>query len=305
MKQVKSLATQYNIEVLFDEPMARHTSMGVGGPVEVLATAHDHDALRALVRYVAQSHTPVALLGGGTNIICADKPLPGIVLKLGRAFCELERHGDDELAAGAGCQLARLVEQAVRCELGGVECCWGIPGTVGGAIAGNAGMEQAGICSTLRKVEVLTWQAEPVTLSSEQFSFGYRWCSLAEHILTRAIVGLHRVDSEEQKNLLEMYRARRRNQPTGVRSAGCVFKNPPGDYAGRLIEQAGLKGTTVGDAMVSPIHANYIINRGHARAADVLELIRVIHKRVREEFGVSLELEVKIISAADDDTSLQ
>ncbi len=305
MKQVKSLATQYDLELLFDEPMARHTSMGVGGPAEVMAIAHDQDALRALVSYAAESHTPIMLVGGGTNIICADEPLPGIVMKLGRAFCELERHEDVELTAGAACQLARVLEKSVRYGLGGLECCWGIPGTLGGAIAGNSGMGDPGICSLLKKIEGLTWQAERVALTSGQFSFGYRWCSLSQYILTQATFTLHSLDSEEQKKLLAMYRARRRNQPTGVRSSGCIFKNPGGDYAGRLIEQAGLKGATIGDAMVSPMHANYVVNRGSAKAADILALIRLIRNRVNEQFGTTLELEVKIISAAGHDVSLQ
>ncbi len=305
MKRVKSLATRYELELLFDEPMARHTSMGVGGPAEVLAIAHDHDALQALVSYAAESHTPIALVGGGTNIICADEPLPGIMLKLGRAFAKLERHEDAELTAGAACQLARVLEESIRHGLAGLECCWGIPGTLGGAIAGNAGMGDTGICSLLKKVEGLTWQAERVTLTNGEFSFGYRRCSLSQYILTRATLTFHGLDPEEQKKLLAMYRARRRNQPTGVRSSGCIFKNPRGDYAGRLIERAGLKGTTIGDAMVSPMHANYVVNRGRARAADILALIQLIRKRVNEQFGITLELEVKIISAAGHDVSLQ
>ena len=305
MKQVKSLATQYDLELLFDEPMARHTSMGVGGPAEVLAIAHDQDALRALLSYAAESHTSIALVGGGTNIICADEPLPGIMLKLGRAFAKLERQEDVELTAGAACQLARVLEESIRYGLGGLECCCGIPGTLGGAIAGNAGMGDASICSLLKKVEGLTWQAERVTLTSGEFSFGYRRCSLSQYILTRATLTLHSLDPEEQKKLLAMYRARRRNQPTGVRSSGCIFKNPRGDYAGRLIERAGLKGTTIGDAMISPMHANYVVNRGRARAADILALIQLIRKRVNEQFGITLELEVKIISAAGHDLSLQ
>lgn len=305
MKQVRSLATQYDIELLFDEPMARHTSMGVGGPAEVLAIAHDHDALRALLSYAAQSHIPVALVGGGTNIVCADEPLPGIMLKLGRAFSELEQRKGTELTAGAACNLARVLEESVKYCLGGLECCWGIPGTLGGAIAGNAGMEHSGICSLLKEVEGLTWQAEAVSLTPEQFRFGYRWCSLAQYVITRATVLLHDIEANEQKNLLEMYHARRRSQPTGVRSSGCIFKNPHGDYAGRLIEQAGLKGAAIGDAMVSPMHANYIVNRGHATAADIMALIRLVRKQVKEQFGVGLELEVKILSAAGHDFSLQ
>jgi UDP-N-acetylmuramate dehydrogenase len=157
----------------------------------------------------------------------------------------------------------------------------------------------------LKKVEGMTWQAEQVTLTSGQFSFGYRRCSLSQYLLTRATFTLHSLDPKEQKKLLAMYRARRRNQPTGVRSSGCIFKNPGSDYAGRLIEEAGLKGTTIGDAMVSPMHANYVVNRGRARAADILALIRLIRKRVNEQFGINLELEVKIISAAGHDVSLQ
>lgn len=201
------------------------------------------------------------------------------------------------IRAGAGVRLSRLVAFCSRQGLAGVECLAGIPGTVGGAVKGNAGAAGGGIADHLAEVRLLLPEGDEHIFSRDQLEFSYRRSSLpAGCVVVEANFDLERGDPVEiRRRVSESLLERNRRQPVEWRSAGSIFKNPPGDYAGRLVEKVKLKGTRVGDACISPKHGNFIINLGRATAVDVLALIRVVQRRVHEDTGVELELEVQAV----------
>ncbi len=281
-------------DMRLQEPMARHTTFRIGGPAERFFVPSGIGDLRAFLEERPRED-PITLLGAGSNLLVSDEGIRGTVIHLG-AFQSV-RVENERLLAGAGVMLPGLLQQLARDGLGGLEFLGGIPGTVGGGVRMNAGTEGGWIADRLLSVTYLDASGTLRRQRREEITFGYRQMALPRGA---CIVGAEfRLEPDDPMRIAERLRERmadrRKRQPVHLASAGCIFKNPPGDAAGRLIEAAGLKGARVGDAQVSSQHANFVVNRGKARAADVLSLVRRIQERVRQESGVELAFEIEMV----------
>jgi UDP-N-acetylmuramate dehydrogenase len=277
--------------------MANYTTLRVGGPVDLLAIALGGEALRQAVALAWAHGVPCQVLGSGSNIVVGDGGLRGLVI-LNRARAMHVTKA--EARAESGAVFAALARQCVSRGLAGLEWASGIPGTVGGAVFGNAGAWGSNVASTLVQATVLEPDGSTTIWPVAQFEYGYR-TSILKRSAARSVVVLeaefavHTGDKEAlQARVAEISVQRRASQPRGS-SCGSVFRNPPGDYAGRLIEAAGLKGREIGRAQISPIHANFMVNLGGATAADVKALIDLARQVVQKQFGVVLELEVELL----------
>ncbi len=303
---MESQANEVELRALFggrlrqNEPLARHTSFRIGGPADYWVEVESPDEIRCVQEWARDQGIPLYILGGGTNVLVSDLGVRGCVLRLGRSFAFLEwkpNGGCTHVRAGAALPLKKLVREAVDRNLTGLEFAEGIPGTVGGGLLMNAGAFGGELADVLVAVEVVSPAGAFERLPREQLRFGYRYFDLpcgtvvtsAEFVLLPGSPAAIRARCEEAKA------KRERHQPRGFPNAGSIFKNPPGQFAGRLLEAAGLKGYRVGGAMFSTQHANFIVNLGGARAADVRALMLEAQRRVREQFGVELEPEVRLV----------
>ncbi|MBD3349261.1 MAG: UDP-N-acetylmuramate dehydrogenase [Candidatus Eisenbacteria bacterium] len=282
--------------VKLSEPMARHTSFGLGGPADVLVEAPDERAFRECLSALAEEEVPTRVLGRGTNVLVRSGGIEGAVLITGSAMSRMERDGL-EVSVAAGTPLSRLLGFCAGEGLMGIEGLAGIPGSVGGALVTNAGSHGVEFADVVREVTVFEPGGSPRTLGRDSLDAGYRRSTLPQRVVVQNVrlvleEGNPREIEARQRSFLDR---KWRTQPCGMRSAGCVFKNPQGEPAGLLIEKAGLKGRRVGGAVVSDQHANFILNDRGATADDVEELIRVVRETVREETGVDLELEIEIL----------
>lgn len=284
--------------VLEQEPMSAHTAFRIGGPADVLVIPEDRDDLRRVLEICAERRIPLTVIGRGSNLLVSDDGIEGVVVKVSRGLSRT-RWESEHLEAEAGAPLPAVAWQAATRGLSGLEFGVMIPGSVGGAVVMNAGAHQRSISSVVEGVECLTPDGQSVQLAAGELGFDYRTSLLQSRpdlVLVSARLRLTPRPREAIMADMQAYlEARRRTQPLGEPGAGSIFRNPPGDYAGRLIEQAGLKGWRRGDVEVSPIHANFIVNKGRARCADVLEAIRLVRERVQERFGIVLQLEVKVL----------
>jgi len=287
-------------KILFDEPAGRHTSIGVGGGIDALLFPKDEGELTEVVGFLRGRRTAFLPVGNWTNLIVRDGGYRGALVSLARMrsiSLRDEGKGGVLLLAGAGCPLSELVSLAVREALAGMEFCAGIPGSVGGAVRMNAGAYGGEIKDIVESVSLLDASGGIRAAAREELPFAYRNLDLpAETIIIGAAFRLRRGETEKISGRVgEIIGMRRKKHPLEFRNAGSVFKNPRDCPAGRLIEEAGLKGIRIGDAQVSEKHGNFIVNRGMATAADVLRLIALIQQRVFEKTGRALETEVKII----------
>lgn len=277
------------------EPLAPHTWFHLGGPAEFFAEPETVEDLRTLVVRAAAEGTPVRLLGGGSNILVRDEGVAGIVIRLSAAvFSEISIKGQT-VVAGGGAKLGHTINTSVREGLAGLETLVGIPGTIGGALHGNAGSRGGDIGQWTTQATVMTRTGEILTRTREELVFAYRESSLDELVILGAKFELEQENPEElTKRMQKQWIIKKAGQPLGHQSAGCIFKNPRGMSAGMLIEQAGLKNTRVGGAEVSQRHANFIVADEGATSADVLKLIELVQQRVEERLGVTLETEIEI-----------
>jgi UDP-N-acetylmuramate dehydrogenase len=291
-------------EIKKNEPLSRHTSYGIGGPADILACPVDREDLRVLLQSIRAGKQNFWILGGGTNLLVRDGGVRGVVITLQRMqTITVEREYRSiggsyvVVCAEAGVSLAKLLSFAVDQGLTGLEFAAGIPGTLGGAVCMNAGTSLGEMGDIIESVTLITPDGEPVTRSREEMGFGYRTSSVPEgHVVLEVRIVLRRDEKEKIKGKVkDLQDKRKKYQPWGFPSAGSVFKNPQEESAGMLIENAGLKGATVGGAQVSDKHANFIVNTGKATAADVLALMDIIREKVLEAHGVRLEPEIKII----------
>lgn len=267
----------------FDEPLSRHTTFRVGGPADVLVEPRDEEDLAGVLRAAAGEGVPLRILGGGANLLVRDEGVRGAVVRLS----SLDRRRGSRVQAGRS--LSRLIRETLREGLGGLETLAGIPGTLGGAVRMNAGGRHGTVGDAVRAVEILTPAGEPRRLSRQDVGFRYRGTALDGNVVVAADLDL-RPDPEAPARFASILEEKKRTQPLDRPSAGCIFKNPPGQAAGKLIEECGLKGARAGGARVSPRHANFIVNEGEATASDILRLIDLIRDRV----PVPLELEVQV-----------
>jgi UDP-N-acetylmuramate dehydrogenase len=282
-------------EVLRDEPLAPRTSIRVGGPADLLVRPADPDDLVTLLRGVRQLGVPLTVLGGGANALVADRGVRGVVLRLPADLGE-ERARGETLLLSAGAPIARLMARAHALGLVGAEFTAGIPGTLGGATAMNAGTRQGELKDVLTRVELCTAEG-PGFVPAGALGLGYRRSVLPPGaVVTRVEVRLRPGDVAASRAAMEADVARRRaTQPLGQPTWGSTFANPPGRFAGQLIEAVGLKGHRIGGAMWSDLHANFLVNLGGASAADLLALVRLARRRVAERFGVVMEPEVRLL----------
>jgi len=288
--------------VLYDEPLSRYTSFRIGGPADCMLFPKDVEDLKAVLHLASKEKIPYTILGGGNNTLVRDGGIRGIVLNLEGTFQGLLVEGE-EVKAGAGVRLSRLLAFCSKLGLSGLEPLTGVPGTVGGAVWGNAGAFGGTISDCLTRLRVVTREAQELILERENLDFCYRHSSLPDgSVVVEATFTLTRGDPQEiRRRIAQLLIQRNRSQPVELRSAGSVFKNPPGDYAGRLVEEVGLKGYRIGDAQVSPKHGNFIVNLGRATAKDVLALVQLMKDQVRRKKGVELELEIRVVGEERDE----
>ena len=277
------------------EPLAMHTWFQLGGPAEYFAEPRDADELVALIGRCHQENAPLRLLGCGSNILVRDEGVPGVVLRLSApAFCGIRVEGQT-ITAGGGVKLGRVVTTAVHEGLAGLEVLVAIPGTLGGALHANAGTHGGDVGQWTTQATVITHAGEVTERRREDLVFGYRQSSLDELVILEAKLQLEEDDPKElARRLQKQWIVRKASQPMGHQCAGCVFKNPRSVSAGELIEEAGLKGTRIGGAVVSDRHANFIIAEPECTSNDVLRLIDVVRSQVHDRLGIELELELEI-----------
>jgi len=280
----------------FNEPLYRHSSFRIGGKAKFWYEPKDTADLRNLIRKIRQHSIPVAIIGNGSNILFDDEGFSGICIKLSsKDFSYIRRDGDC-LICGSGVRLSRLINFARENNLGGVEFLAGIPGTLGGALVMNTGTDEKSISELILEVTVMDYSGDIRRLKRREIVFSYRKSSLSRYILLDGRLKLFRMDKALiERHIRHIMDTRRERQDYRYPSAGCVFKNPPGDSAGRLIDICGLKGKHVGAAQISRRHGNFIINRGGATCRDVIRLMDMVRKEVREKLGVYLEPEIKIL----------
>ena len=288
-----------------DEPLSRHTSFRIGGPADAFVEIMSIDELHRALLIAREAGISLFVLGGGTNVLVSDRGVRGIVLKLGRSFAAIEWHPNGVgtgVRAGAAVPFKKLVTEAVQRSLTGLEFAEGIPGLLGGGLLMNAGAFGGEIADVLDAIEGVDAENGRQRLGRDALRFGYRHFDLPRgfvvtHLSFRLLPGDPLAVLAKKR---EFKQRREEHQPLGFPNAGSVFKNPPGHYAGRLIEEVGLKGCRMGGAMISERHANFIVNAGGATAADVRALMREITRRVWEQKAVQLEPEVKLIGDWED-----
>lgn len=287
--------------VEFDVPLSRHTSLRIGGPADALATPADRAELAALLAVSAEHALPVTVLGGGFNVLVREGGLRGVVVRL-RKLRRIEQRAPDLIEVEAGASHATITRFCSQHGLSGLEFGAGIPGSLGGWLAMNAGIGVREMKDVVRDIEVLDRKGRTTTtLPRAALDFRYRELAGLEPGSVIVAARLEVVPSERAKVEAEVERLldqRHRTQPIDQPSCGSVFRNPPGDYAGRLIESVGLKGSRAGAAEISMVHANFIVNHGDATATDVLCLIERARDLVAARTGIRLETEVKILGVA-------
>jgi UDP-N-acetylmuramate dehydrogenase len=299
MKQLAQLAPATR----FDEPLAAHCTLRVGGPTRALVQPRDARELRAALTWLHRYSVPFKVVGKGANLLIGDRGFDGAVVLLGEGFNWLERKDSAVFSVGAGLSLSRLCWQLARMGVGGFEFAAQIPGTMGGALVNNAGAYGQDFTHRVIDATVLTAGGPEETLPRDQLRLAYRSSRFKGErgacVVGATIEGIVKSQAEIQQQMAQYARHRAASQPVNEFSAGCIFKNPPaGDSAGLLIDAAGLKGATVGRAIVSPKHANFIINRGRATAREVADLIARVRDAVHEKFSVRLETEVELVDVA-------
>jgi UDP-N-acetylmuramate dehydrogenase len=290
-KELKSLMKG---KVELDHAIAPYTTYHLGGKASAFVEPQSVEDLGELLRCLTHAGVSSLTLGGGSNALFADEGYKGVVIRLGRGFqgIQIER---GRVRAKAATKLVTVLTKAREAGLGGVEFFAGIPGTIGGAVVGNAGAKKAWIGPTVEELTIVTSHGEARRLKKADYQYSYRNSSLklSGNVLVEAVLKLKKeTKAEIEKKVKEYFKVRRGKQPKTEKNAGSVFKNPEGNFAGRLTESVGLKGFKVGGARVSEVHANFIINEGVATAHDVVAVMREIQKRVYAEYQIRLEPEI-------------
>ena len=284
--------------VICHAPMDKYTSFRAGGKADLLVQPADEEQLGRLLQFLAQEKVPCQVLGNGSNVLVRDGGYRGVIVRMGEAFNYIRREGDT-LICGSGTSLAQAAKAAAGAGLTGLEFASGIPGSIGGAVFMNAGAYGGEMKEVLDQVRILNGDASAFAwVKAADLDLGYRHSRLQEsgEIVIEAKISLRSGDPEEiRKTMADLTARRNEKQPVTYPSAGSFFKRPEGYFAGKLIQDAGLKGLSVGGAQVSELHSGFIINTGGATATDILQLMQIVQARVEEKFKVRLEPEVRII----------
>lgn len=285
------------LELRVDEPMSKHTTFRIGGPAALMGLPKSAGEARMAVKAARELAVEPFFLGNGSNLLVADEGYPGFIMKLTGDFDEIREVGQG-LEAGSAALLSRLSGRALELGLTGLEFAGGIPGSVGGAVMMNAGAYGGETAQVLESVAFLDEEGEVRTLPASECGFGYRHSVFSNRkcLILKARFQLKQGDGDAIKARMDELTAQRKaKQPLEYPSAGSMFKRPPGHFAAALIDQCGLKGLAVGGAQVSEKHAGFVVNRGGATCADVLELVRQVKARVLSQTGVELEMEVRVL----------
>ncbi|MGD8456235.1 MAG: UDP-N-acetylmuramate dehydrogenase [Anaerolineales bacterium] len=296
MTQLKEV---FGSRLIENEPLAKYTSARIGGPADAMIVVKSADELAETVTLLWELEAPLKILGGGSNVLVSDAGVRAVVVLNKARKVVFDLQGDPPtVTAESGSNFGAVARQAAQKDLSGLEWAAGIPGTVGGAVVSNAGAHGGDVSSSLEVAEILQRDEGRQSWSVDQFAYRYRGSALKggskDAVVLLATFRLSREKPAVIQERLDAYLGRRkRTQPPGA-SMGSMFKNPSNDYAGRLIEAAGLKGTRRGDAEISSVHANFFINHGSASAQDVYSLIEQARESVKDQFGVALELEIEL-----------
>ena len=298
IEKVIDKAKQLGCDTYDDKLLKDYTTFKIGGRCTALIEINSEKAIAELVKICNDENIRYLILGKGSNMLCDDKGFDGVVLHIGTDFANVEIIGDDTLIADAGCNLSKLCKIALDNSLSGLEFAYGIPGTVGGAVFMNAGAYGGEIKDILQEVNCVDSAGNIHTLSAEKLDLSYRHSIFHENgwIVTSAVFKLKKGSKEEIKSKMDDLIGRRKDkQPLEYPNAGSTFKRPVGQFAGKLIQDCGLKGFSVGGAMISEKHSGFVINYNNATCKDVLSLIKQVQDIVKEKTGFFLECEVKII----------
>ena len=283
--------------VMKDEPMKKHTTFRIGGPADYFVTPESKEEIQAIVELKKKEEIPYSVIGNGSNLLVGDKGYRGVILQIFKKMNQI-RVEENKIYAGAGALLSKIAATALSESLTGFEFAAGIPGTLGGAVRMNAGAYGGEMKQVLESVEVMTADGEFLTIPVEEMGLAYRTSVVEQknYIVLEAVISLEKGNPEKIKEVMDDLKEKRvTKQPLEYASAGSTFKRPEGYFAGKLIEDAGLRGFRVGDAQVSEKHCGFVINRGNASAAEVMELMRQVEDKVEENSGVRLEAEVRRI----------
>ena len=298
MKPIDALYAKLGDKVKENVPLAPYTSARIGGPADIFLMADTSVELARIVKLLWKHEVPFTLLGGGSNVLISDRGVRGVVI-LNRAKAVKFHTGDQpSVTAESGVVFSNLANRCASKGLAGLEWAATVPGTVGGAVYGNAGAFGGDMAGNLIHAELLTVNGKE-SFTAEQMGYGYRTSVLKrgeiKAIVLSAELSLKNSTKDEVTVKIQQFSAHRKaTQPPGA-SMGSMFKNPPGDYAGRLIESAGLKGTRIGNAEISPLHGNFFVNHANTKAEDIRALIQLVQKTVKEKEGIELELEIELI----------
>lgn len=286
------------LDVQFNEPMSKHTTFGVGGPVPAYVTPQNRDGLQFLLKNAYEYKIPVFCAGSGSNLLVSDEGYSGIVISLKGTFKNLQISDDLSISAESGVMLGTLVKKAINAGAAGFESLNGVPGTVGGALVMNAGAYGSEISNYFQSAMVFDLMGNPKKYEAQEIQFSYRNSTFpSDEIIVEALFKCQPGDLDKIKLKRQAASQKRRDsQPLKFRSAGSIFKNPDANLAaGYLIDKVGLKGTRIGGAEISRKHANFIVNQDSASADDIMGLIRMAQKEVAEKYQINLELEVKLL----------
>ena len=282
---------------LTDEPMSRHTTFRTGGPADIYIEPSGVEELKQVLDICREGNVAYTIIGNGSNLLVGDGGYRGVLISFGKPFAQVTIEGA-QVRTGAGALLSAVAKQVLNASLTGFEFAAGIPGTIGGAVVMNAGAYGGELCQVLREATVLTPEGEVKTLPAEELELGYRTSCIQKngYIVLEAVLQLQPGNADDIRAVMDALASKRRKkQPLEYPSAGSTFKRPEGHFAGRLIQDAGLRGFRVGGAQVSEKHCGFVINRDHATSADILSLCRQVQEKVKAQFGVELELEVKLL----------
>lgn len=283
--------------IYFDEPMKNHTTFKIGGAADVFVDAESVREISDIIKYCKNNGIPYMVIGNGSNMLVSDKGIRGAVIKVGAKMNGISVDGET-VTAGAGARLSAIANEALKAELSGFETLSGIPGMLGGAIYMNAGAYGGEMKDVLESVTYIDTDGEIRTAEKNELDLSYRHSMFEDSgfVIVSAVMRLKKGNYDDIKaSMLDYNKRRADKQPLSMPSAGSTFKRPEGHFAGKLIQDSGLMGYTIGGAQVSDVHAGFLVNRGGATAEDVMKLIEYVQKTVMEKFGVQLEPEVRLI----------
>lgn len=293
---MKEINNETSSLCLMNEPLKKYTTYGIGGPADLMIFPKSKQDLIKVIEIINENKIQLTILGSGSNVLVSDDGIRGVVISLKNSLKQIEV-ADNILYAECGTMLGKIVKYAVKNDLIGLENLNGVPGTLGGALIMNAGAWGGEISENLVHVELINSKSEVKKIQKKDLNFSYRQSSFdKDDILLSAKFNLKKADKNIIKeNFMEAQSGRKKSQPLNKRSAGSLFKNPKNSSAGKLLDDAGLKGFSIGDAKISEKHANFFINDGNASSSDMLMLIKKAHQEVKDRFNVNLSLEVKLL----------